>query len=333
MKIASSGAASSRIPQTEIARILCPSLLAVTLFVVAFFGVLLPSAQQGLMEQKKAAIADLTRTGRDILSYYAGQVKVGALSEAAAKEYAVSQIRALRYGPEGKDYFWINDTQPVMVMHPYRPDLEGHDLSAFSDPKGKRLFKEFVDVAGRDGAGYVDYLWQRPDDPGRIVPKLSYVELFRPWGWIIGTGVYLDDVHQEISVLTRKIVTVSVAILLAIALLSAFIIRQGLRETGKRLAAEEELRIHQGQLEALVERRTADLRLALASVKKLSGFLPICASCKKIRDDKGYWNQIESYIRDHSEAEFSHSFCPDCARALYPEYCEEERGRKSGMTS
>ena len=100
--------------------------------------------------------------------------------------------------------------------------------------------------------------------------------------------------------------------------MSAFIIRQGLRETGRRLAAEEALRRHQDQLEALVEQRTADLQQALANVKKLSGFLPICASCKKIRDDKGYWNQIEAYIRDHSEAEFSHGICPDCARALYP---------------
>lgn len=61
------------------------------------------------------------------------------------------------------------------------------------------------------------------------------------------------------------------------------------------------------------------LQHALDEVKKLSGFLPICASCKKIRDDKGYWNQIESYIENHSEAEFSHSICPSCAKTLYPD--------------
>ena len=58
---------------------------------------------------------------------------------------------------------------------------------------------------------------------------------------------------------------------------------------------------------------------ALAKIKVLSGMLPICASCKKIRDDKGYWNQMEAYIRDHSEAEFTHGICPDCAKRLYPE--------------
>lgn len=65
-----------------------------------------------------------------------------------------------------------------------------------------------------------------------------------------------------------------------------------------------------------------ELQDALSQVKLLSGYLPICASCKKIRDDKGYWNQIESYIHDHSEAEFSHGICPDCAKKLYGEYAD-----------
>lgn len=69
------------------------------------------------------------------------------------------------------------------------------------------------------------------------------------------------------------------------------------------------------------ERKTAAaLQKALAEVKTLNGMLPICASCKKIRDDKGYWNQIESYIQKHSQADFSHSLCPECAKRLYPEY-------------
>ena len=68
----------------------------------------------------------------------------------------------------------------------------------------------------------------------------------------------------------------------------------------------------------------ADLQEAIARVKTLSGFLPICASCKKIRDDKGYWNQIEAYISEHSEAEFSHGICPQCAQKLYPHLYNEK---------
>jgi PAS domain S-box-containing protein len=72
--------------------------------------------------------------------------------------------------------------------------------------------------------------------------------------------------------------------------------------------------------EAERERLIAELQAALASIKTLRGFLPICSSCKKIRDDKGYWTQLEAYLLEHSEAEFSHGFCPDCARRLYPQY-------------
>ena len=73
------------------------------------------------------------------------------------------------------------------------------------------------------------------------------------------------------------------------------------------------------QVDAEKSEIIADLQEALAKVKTLSGFLPICASCKKIRDDKGYWNHVEAYISEHSEAEFSHGVCPGCAKKLYPD--------------
>jgi hypothetical protein len=75
-----------------------------------------------------------------------------------------------------------------------------------------------------------------------------------------------------------------------------------------------------------VQRRTMheEKEKALSEVKILSGFLPICANCKKIRDDQGYWNKIETYIRDHSEAKFSHSLCPDCMKRLYPYLQQDE---------
>ena len=86
---------------------------------------------------------------------------------------------------------------------------------------------------------------------------------------------------------------------------------------------ENQVAAYRNNLEDLVKERTRELHTALDEVKVLSGFLPICASCKQIRDDKGYWTQIESYIREHSEAEFSHSICPECAKKLYPDIVDE----------
>jgi hypothetical protein len=82
-------------------------------------------------------------------------------------------------------------------------------------------------------------------------------------------------------------------------------------------------------LEEEREKLIAELQEAVNNIKTLSGMLPICASCKKIRDDKGYWTQIEAYVSEHSEAEFSHGICPDCAKKLYPEYSlERPQNRK-----
>jgi len=79
-----------------------------------------------------------------------------------------------------------------------------------------------------------------------------------------------------------------------------------------------DLTVARDELEHRVEQRTSELREALSEVKVLSGLLPICSNCKKIRDDQGYWNQMELYIREHSEAEFTHSLCPECAKKLFP---------------
>jgi hypothetical protein len=95
--------------------------------------------------------------------------------------------------------------------------------------------------------------------------------------------------------------------------------------------SEEALKDMNTKLSALSEEQQkliAELQGALSKIKTLRGMLPICASCKKVRDDKGYWSQIEAYISEHSEAEFSHGLCPECAQKLYPEYYTEELRRK-----
>jgi HAMP domain-containing protein len=98
------------------------------------------------------------------------------------------------------------------------------------------------------------------------------------------------------------------------------------RMLGKIKAKDDELVKANLKLEEDVkerERLISELEQALSEVKTLSGLLPICSSCKRIRDDKGYWNQIETYVRDHTDAEFTHGICPECAKKLYPELYKE----------
>ena len=101
-----------------------------------------------------------------------------------------------------------------MIMHPYRSDLDGKDISTFKDQNGKHLFVEFVRVVQQQGAGFVGYMWQWKDEAERIVPKTSYVKGFQPWGWIIGTGLYVDDIEAEIAAIRHRLSAVSGGILL-----------------------------------------------------------------------------------------------------------------------
>lgn len=216
-------------------RIVMPALLTILLFVTVIFLILLPQLEQSFLSRKKEMIHELTETVWSLLVSYHEREISGELTREEAQLRAVLRIRTLRYGPEKKDYFWINDMVPRMIMHPYRTDLEGRDISTFEDPNGKRLFQEFVDVVRRQGAGYVDYLWQWKDDPKKIFPKVSYIKGFSPWDWVIGTGIYIEDVRAEIAELRKKLTIISIAILLLVSMLALYSVRQTMRTEQEKL--------------------------------------------------------------------------------------------------
>jgi len=143
--------------------------------------------------------------------------------EDAARVKAANRIGGLRYG--NGEYFWINDLKPVMVMHPIKPELNGKDLSELKDPNGKRLFVEFAETVKSHGAGFVEYQWPKPgkDTPQ---PKLSFVTGFEPWGWVIGTGVYIDDLQAQIWESARNVAIAAATILVLIGTITLLLARQ-----------------------------------------------------------------------------------------------------------
>lgn len=217
-------------------RIALPALLTILLFITAIFFILLPQLEQSFLTRKQETIRELTETVWSLLEAYYERELSGELTREDAQGRAVLRILQLRYGGEKKDYFWINDMTPRIIMHPYRTDLVGKDVSDFQDPNGKFLFNEFVKVVKQQGAGYVDYMWQWKDDPQKISPKFSYVKGFEPWGWIIGTGMYIDDVHAEIAAIRNKLTTISTGILLIVSLLALYSIRQTMLADRERLS-------------------------------------------------------------------------------------------------
>ena len=177
-----------------------------------------------ILEERKSNVRQAVETAHGILVHYQGQAAAGTMPVAEAQKKALDTLKGLRYS--GSEYFWVNDMRPVMIMHPIKPELDNKDLSSNKDPTGKFLFVEFVNEVKANGAGSVEYMWPKPgsDTP---VKKVSYVKGFAPWGWIIGSGVYVDTVEATIR---SRGITFSLAALALGALLLGIgmIIKRGL---------------------------------------------------------------------------------------------------------
>lgn len=233
-----------------------PTLLAMLLFIGAIFVIILPSFEHSLLERKREMIRELTNSAWSILSSYERDEHAGRLSRKQAQTLAIARIEALRYGHNRKDYFWLQDMQPRIIMHPYRKDLNSKDVSAFRDPRGVAIFKEFVRVVRQNKEGYAQYVWQWNDDPNRLVPKESYVKGFEPWGWIIGTGIYIEDVSREIKRIERNLVQTALLISVVVVLLLLYVMFESLRLERERADTEESLRQSTERYRSLVEAAT-----------------------------------------------------------------------------
>lgn len=180
-----------------------------------------------------------TGTAAGIIDHYSKLAENGTLTIEEAQNLAKSTIKDLRLDG-GKLYFWINDTQPKMIMHPIKPALDGKDLSGSADPNGKYLFLEMVKVTAATGEGFVDYMWAKPgfDKPQ---PKLSFVKKNKIWNWIVGSGVYVDDLEVAINKVFYTIITIVVATILLSVLLAFFLARSIARPMKKTVEMIEEI--------------------------------------------------------------------------------------------
>ncbi|MBS1189800.1 MAG: mcp40H1 [Rhodocyclaceae bacterium] len=202
--------------------------------------------QAELLQEKALKTRHLVETAYSLLAHYQGLEQSGNLSGEEARRQALAATKALRY--QGTEYFWINDLTtpaPKMLMHPTVPALDGKVLD---DPKfnkatseqegvdgrkvavhGKNLFVAFNDVVNRAGHGYVIYDWPKPKAGGGVTselfPKLSYVKKFEPWGWVVGSGIYIDDVDASLRSHAQKQFMIAAALLAVLALVSVFMVR------------------------------------------------------------------------------------------------------------
>lgn len=194
-----------------------------SLLIIVFLSILyiffFPAVEQKLHKEKELQLKSNIDVAYGILDYYNTKVNSGAISLDDAKTAAKDEIRHIKIkGLEGENYFWINNMETVMIMHPIKPEMEGQSQMETKDSDGEYYFREMVNVCKNNGEGLVKYNFTKPghDKPQ---PKFSYVKLLKDWGWIVGTGVYVEDVNEEISSLQAKL---NIDILIASIILFGF---------------------------------------------------------------------------------------------------------------
>jgi methyl-accepting chemotaxis protein len=161
----------------------------------------------------------------------------GALTHEQAQALAKSTLEKMRYN--GSDYFFIFDQHPTMLMHPIKPELVGTEVGELKDANGVRMWRDMAEVVRKDGKGFVAYLWPKPGSQ-EPVDKISYAQGFQPWGWVVGSGVYTDDLRRAIrSRLALAAGVFAAALVMACYLFLSFyrVMDGGLKETRRHLRA------------------------------------------------------------------------------------------------
>ncbi len=211
--------------------------LAILLPMVVLIASQLHARYQQAMSARQDATRQHVEVAHGVLAWAHAQERAGAMTRDQAQRVARQAIATMRY--DRQEYFWINDLHPRMVMHPIKPELDGQDLTENKDPSGFRLFQAFVAKVRTEGQGFVAYQWPRPGSD-RAVDKISFVSGFAPWGWVIGSGIYIDDVREAF----RQEIVWTVAVLLGVLVVAGYlflsfyrVMHGGLRETRRHLQA------------------------------------------------------------------------------------------------
>lgn len=223
-------------------QMILPALLCLVLFGAVVFFYVIPRVESSISKEKIKTTQDFLRTARELLISYHRQVQAGILERDEAQARALSRLRQLRIGREGRRYIWVNDLEGVLLMHPYRMDLVGKRPEEMPDPQARKVFGDSARLAKDNETSVIEYLWPDPNDPNNLVAKKAYTVRFAPWNWILGTGIYLDDIHRDIAQITRDMTLAGLVVLLLVALTAAYLTWTALKSDREKAEMLEALR-------------------------------------------------------------------------------------------
>jgi methyl-accepting chemotaxis protein len=229
-------------------------LAVLALGIVTLCAVTAKRNHSELIQNERRALQTRVGAAMAVVNRFAALAKAGELSDEEAKRQALSVIESLR-SADGTDYLWVNDEHPTMLMHPHQTALNGKDLSQSTSADGKKIFVEMVKLGHANGGGFLDYTWPKPG-VDRAVQKISYVCFHKPWGWVIGSGEYTDDIDARAWSFSKILLIAGVLVLLSAMLLCWLIARSILRPLSGALTAIQA--VSHGDLSARIDRSSRD---------------------------------------------------------------------------
>lgn len=207
--------------------------------------VVLSGLKSTMLHEKQLSTDFLAQATEGILQHYYTQAQTGQLTEAQAKAEALGLLKQMRY--KDNDYYFVIDQQHVMLMHPFQAQLQGQSVRDFQDPDGNYLFRDMVSGVKNSGKHSVYYRWPKP---GATAPveKISHVRLYQPWGWIIGTGIYVDDANQAFWQEAGRLIGIALVIVALLTLLNVLVTRSIITPLGNIVAAMRDISHGEGDL-------------------------------------------------------------------------------------
>jgi methyl-accepting chemotaxis protein len=212
-------------PKSLAGKILLVALSPLAIVFLLSWLFLVPAVEEGFLKSRKDEIRYLTDTALGILASQEAQAASGVITREEAQQRAVAQIKAIRFA--GGNYFYVFTSEPRIITVPIRPEMEGKKVDDFADKQGTKIYVELSKLGRQTEGGYMRLWFGKPGVEG-VFPKLNYVKLYEPWGWNIGTGVYIDDLQRQIRLYTWSILGGLLAL--------SFVLAGAVRSMARRMA-------------------------------------------------------------------------------------------------
>ena len=243
------------------AKIITLALGAAAIMALTYLWVI-PRVSDSIYDEKRLKTRHLVETAAGIINYYVGLSQSGDMPLYQAQQRAKDVLESLRY--EQDDYFFILDYDAKTQMHPFSKELVGKDTSSITDAAGRAVFADMAKVGQSQGQGFVDYMWRKPGHQSPS-PKISYVKAIPKWRWIVGTGIYVDDVAEQIQSLLLVIIGFVIVIFIATVIASVMVARSMTKPLRKTVELITDIAQGQGDLTARIKVSAKDEIASLAN--------------------------------------------------------------------